>query len=133
MNELVLIQNIGLILLMYCGIALAVVGTVRLIRNPSREVEKVRSEYERRIGELKEHNKELRERIDELKKMHKEELQKYTKTSKMLLELHAALSKGVVKLACPQHPKEEVTLLADGTIVCSKGHRLWPVRKGEEA
>jgi len=44
----------------------------------------------------------------------------------MLIELKKAIDAGAVRLACPKHPDAKIQILADGTILCSKEHRLWP-------
>lgn len=108
----------------------AIAFTHHVISEPKKALEKLRKEYEETIKAKNEQIRDLRERLEFLKTKHKEELKQYTKLSRMLKELNAALSEGAVVLKCPKHPDADVQILADGTIVCSKGHRLWP--KGEE-
>ena len=128
MNELTLLID----MVFKLGIVGALIALVAyMFRSGSEEVFRVRKEYESRIKELKERLNEYRERLDELRKQHREELAKYSRMSKMLIELKNALDSGAVKLTCPKHPESSVTVLADGTIVCSKGHRVWPPEKEE--
>lgn len=123
MNELGMLVDL-LVKLSAVGVGWAAVAYLFTSRGD--EVDKVRQRYEAVIKSKDEVIKDLRERLEYERAKHKEELMQYTKTSKMLKELGNALNAGAVKLRCPQHPDAEVTLLADGTIVCSKGHRIWP-------
>jgi len=128
-HELKLLQDIGLTLAIWVGIAAIVVLTVKLLSNPN--VEGLKRAYEERIEGLKRQINDLRELLKTKDIAYREELKKYTKINKMLQELNKALEHGAIKLACPQHQGSEVTILADGTIVCSKGHRLWPLEVKE--
>ena len=128
MNELSLMLD-TLLKISVMGVGWAAVAY--LFMNRSSEVSRIRREYEERIKALKEQLSEYRDRIEELKRVHKEELRKFSKVNKMLLELRKAIEEDAVKVTCPRHPDSEVTILADGTIVCSKGHRLWPPEKEE--
>jgi len=132
-NEIVFIREIGLTILVFLSVGLAIAGIYRLLRNPKEHL--IRKEYEERIEALNKQIKTLEDLLKAKELAHKEELRRYSKINKMLHELRAALSQGAVKLTCPKHKDAEVTVLADGTIVCSEGHRLWPVevKKREKA
>ena len=54
------------------------------------------------------------------------ELNTLSRDIKRLQALNAAIRSGAVSLKCPNHPDAAVRFLADGTIVCEEGHRLWP-------
>ena len=75
----------------------------------------------------------LRKQVDMYRKMleakereFKERLKELSEKATMLQSLNDAIKAGKVKLTCPEHKDAEVTLLIDGTMICSKGHRLWP-------
>ena len=61
-----------------------------------------------------------------------EELKELSEKAVMLEALNSAVKAGKVKLTCPEHKDADVTLLIDGTLICSKGHRLWPPGEGGE-
>ncbi|RLG89933.1 MAG: hypothetical protein DRO36_06950 [Candidatus Hecatellales archaeon] len=128
MNELNMLDILLKVSVMGMGWA----AVAYLFVSRGNEVSRIRKEYEERIKSMREQLSELKERIKELKEQHREELRKYAKVNKMLLELRNAMDSGAVKLACPKHPDAEVTVLADGTIVCSRGHRVWPPERGKE-
>jgi len=127
MNEIMGLMDIGLKVTVIIAMWMIATGFVIWITSePGKEVERIKKEYEANIKTKDEMIKDLKERLAFERSKHKEELKQYTKTTKMLKELNNALNAGAVKLKCPKHPDAEVTLLADGTIVCSKGHRIWP-------
>ena len=121
-----LIQDVLVITIFALFIPLMLIVMYRLVRSGNGEIETIRREYEARLKAKDERIKELEEYIDMLKRKHKEELQMYMRTSRSAAEVYNAIKNGAVKLVCPEHPDANVQILADGTIVCDKGHRLWP-------
>ena len=98
----------------------------KIARSGNDELERIKRDYEYQLKLREKRIEELEKYIELLKRSHKEEIQMYMKTERMAIELKNAVTNGAVKLRCPEHPDAEVQVLADGTIVCSKGHRLWP-------
>ncbi len=101
----------------------------KIARSGNDELERIKRDYEYQLKLREKRIEELEKYIELLKRSHKEEIQMYMKTERMAIELKNAVTNGAVKLRCPEHPDAEVQVLADGTIVCSKGHRLWPREK----
>ena len=133
-------SEVGIMGLMDLGLKITVIIVMWLIgagflnyviTEPQKAVDRVRKDYEERVKVLRQQLKDYRERIQFLQQKHKDELRQYAKVNKMLVELKKAVDAGAVQLKCPKHPRAEVTVLADGTIVCSKGHRLWPPEEEE--
>ena len=118
-----IIFKIGILALGFAALAVVMQGR-------EAELNEERKKCRERISELKNQVEEYRQRITELSERHKAELEQYAKMSKMLLELKNAIEGEAVKLTCSEHGTD-VILLADGTIVCDRGHRVWP--RGEEA
>jgi len=83
------------------------------------EVDRLRRELDKYKKLLEAREREFKERLNEL-----------SEKAVMLEALNSAVKAGKVKLTCPEHKDADVTLLIDGTLICSKGHRLWP--PGEE-
>jgi len=115
--------DVGFVILTWVSILFIVVAIYRLLSSP--DVDKIKKEYEERIKNLKDQVKELQDTIKLREQQHKEELKSYLRSSKMVIGLKNALDHGVVKVKCPIHD-EDVEILADGTIICRKGHRIWP-------
>ena len=63
--------------------------------------------------------------VRQLRAEYNKRLKEYTQYNKLALSVYEALKNGSVKLVCPKH-KTDVQILTDGTIICGKGHRLWP-------
>ncbi|MCD6300894.1 MAG: hypothetical protein J7L82_02365 [Staphylothermus sp.] len=124
-----LIQDVLVITIFILFIPLMLILMYRLVKSGNAEIEKIKKEYEARLKAKDGRIKELEEYIDVLKKKHREEMQMCMRSSKAAVEVYNALRNGAVKLRCPKHPDAEVEVLADGTITCSKGHRLWPREK----
>lgn len=127
--ELDLVINTLIVLIFILFIPLILVVMYRLIRGDNADAERIRKEYEARLKAKDERIHELENYVELLKKKHNEELQMYMRASRAAVEVYNALRNGAVKLYCPEHPGANVEVLADGTIVCSKGHRLWPREK----
>jgi len=123
MNEIDVLLDV---LLKVCGVAALIAITDSAIKFVNRSQEEIKKEYEERIKNYKEQLEELRELLKTRENAHKEELKRIARTNKMQLELGKAIEAGAVQLRCPKHPEAQVTLLLDGTITCSKGHRIWP-------
>ncbi len=124
--ELDLVINTLIVLIFILFIPLILVVMYRLIRGDNADAERIRKEYEARLKAKDERIHELENYVELLKKKHNEELQMYMRASRSAVELYNAVTNGAVKLRCPEHPDANVQILADGTILCSKGHRLWP-------
>ena len=115
---------ISLLLLIEIPFLLLIMYKIARVGND--EIEKIKQDYEYQLKLREKRIEELEKYIELLKRSHKEEIQMYMKTERMAIELKNAVTNGAVKLRCPEHPDAEIQVLADGTIVCSKGHRLWP-------
>ena len=127
--DLSLVKDMLVIVMFSLFIPLLFVVMYRLAKTGD-EAEEIRREYEARLKDKDERIRELEKYIETIKKRHEEEIQMYMRASRSAIELYNALTNGAVKLRCPEHPDSDVQVLADGTILCSKGHRLWP--KGVE-
>ncbi len=116
--------------------ALSTVAVIHTIRESGRkweeEIERVKQRYEERLDEYKKQVDRLEKLLKTNEIMHREEVARLTRINRMLHELSQAVERGAVKLSCPKHLDSEVTLLMDGTIVCGKGHRIWPLPPAPE-
>ena len=119
-----MLRDISWLFFIWMAIALVVVLIKELLARGS--VEKVRKECEERINDYQKRIKELHMLLESKEKQHREELKEYAGINEMLKKLREALNAGALKLTCPEHPNASVTLLIDGTIICSEGHRLCP-------
>ena len=75
---------------------------------------------------------ESRKLVQDLRAEYNKRLKEYTQYNKLAISIYEAMKNNRVKIICPQH-NTPVQVLTDGTIICSKGHRLWPVDEDEEA
>ena len=121
-------------LMLVVAAAAAVFVTVYAVVKAGRDSEEVvRREYEERLKQKDELIGLLKEKLGLCEERAKEEARRLATVSRMMRETWDAIEAGAVRLACPEHPEASVSVLQDGTIVCSEGHRLWPrVEVGEE-
>ena len=96
-----------------------------LHQHREKELSEERKRFVERINELKSQVDEYRQRINELNEKHRVELEHYTRINKMLEELKKAIDNNAIRLTCPSH-QTYASILVDGTIICEKGHRIWP-------
>ena len=116
---------LNIILLLIIPLVIAVIIT--MFRSGSKEIEELRKRYETQIKTMNDQIHTLREMLELKERQHRDELKRYLKRSKMIVELNNAINAGAVKVICPIH-NEDVEILADGTIICRKGHRIWPAK-----
>ena len=81
--------------------------------------------YKEKIKELKDQVDWYRELLEEQKKHYQEEIRKLTKISSAVKSLVAALDEGLIEI---RHVEDngKVVVLKDGTLVCDKGHVVYP-------
>ena len=110
--------NIATLILMFAAIAFMFIVVAMLRNNPDEK--------------LVEENRKLREQLETLRELlkakeaeYREELESVVKHSKMLRELHKAIKAAAIQVKCPEHGTD-ISILNDGTILCSSGHRIWP-------
>jgi len=98
---------------------LATAVTVKYLRrNPKKQ-------FEEEIRRLREQLKTYQELLEAREKECKARIKEISERAVMLEGLNTAIKSGKVKLKCAQHDAD-VTVLVDGTIICSEGHRIWP-------
>ena len=127
-----MLRDLGYFILDLLGILaipLVIAAIYRLVRRDN--TERIKAMYQERIDALKEEIKELKERMAFKEQQHREELKNLLRSSKMVAALKDTLDKGSIKIRCSEHDTD-VEILADGTIICRKGHRIWPEKKEVE-
>ncbi len=133
-EEIIFDTRIWLTVALWFAMALAAIAVYHSLREGSRqweeEIRRVKQSYEERIDSYKKEIESLKELLETREKVHREEIEKLARINRMLHELHNAVEKGAVRLTCPRHIDTGVTLFIDGTIICDKGHRLWPLETG---
>jgi len=121
--DLSLIQNAMLVILLGLAIVLSITLLLKLARND--KAARIEREYMEKLDSLRKQLEVTEKLLESKEKECREQLEKVARVNKMLLEIKKALDSGVVKLVCSTHG-ETVTVLVDGTIICPKGHRVWP-------
>ena len=116
--------ELGLVILVYVGIATLILGIIRMFSNPEcrSRIKILKENYEHELEIRDKQIDELSKLLDLTKKRYENEIKQLSINIDNLRALNKALEANMVLLKCSEHPDSSVAIIPGGKLRCETGH-----------